>query len=161
MPADVNKVLQFLQFFTRVTWGRSPQHRYITIVQTTTTSSVVLYLLPLDLLLLWSRFLFFYLLLFSLLFCYYCLFSFSFCCSTTTSISVLFSFSSRKLNVKNRNVCIAYCKLDTEFPHDTSRRASSWRAGDFSKKVKLAVVVFMLTFSLKLQKNNVEFYTEV
>ena len=87
-------VLRFLQFFTRVTWGRSPQHRYITIVQTTTMSSVVLYLLPLDLLLLWSRFLFFYLLLFSLLFCYYCLFSFSFCCSTTTSISVLFSFSS-------------------------------------------------------------------
>ena len=36
----------------------------------------------------------FYFLLFSLLFCYYCLFSFSFCCSTTTSISVLFSFSS-------------------------------------------------------------------
>ena len=36
----------------------------------------------------------FHLLLVSLLFCYYCLFSFSFCRSTTTSISVLFSFSS-------------------------------------------------------------------
>ena len=57
-----------MRFFTRVTWGRSPQHIiYITIVQTTSTSSVVLYLLPLDLLLLWSRFLFLYLLLLYLL----------------------------------------------------------------------------------------------
>ena len=92
--SSTQAVLRFLRFFTRVTWGRSPQHRYIIIVQTTTTSSVILYLLPLDLFLLWPRFLFLYLLFFSLLFCCYCFFSFSFCCSTTTSVFVLFPFSS-------------------------------------------------------------------
>ena len=61
--------MRFLRFFARVTWGRSPLHRYITIEQTTITSPVVLYLLPLDLLSLRSRFLFFYLLYFSHFFC--------------------------------------------------------------------------------------------
>ena len=58
-PKKYFLLLRFLRFFTRVTWGLSSQHRYITIVQGTTMSSLVLYLLPFNLLLLWSRFLFF------------------------------------------------------------------------------------------------------
>ena len=58
--------LQFLWFFTRVAWGRSPQHRYIifTIVQTTTTLLVcLLFFIFCHLIFfyyaVWSRFLFF------------------------------------------------------------------------------------------------------